>query len=105
VTVGGAAGNRAAVAFDDLRADKEPETAPGNRAHAIGTIASLEDAAAFKLGYADTTIADADRRVAAISAYLDIDVAAVRRVFDRVADQILEHPLDAAFVIIDHHRL
>jgi len=105
LAVGRAARNRAAVAFDDLRADKESETGPGYGADIICPIASFEDAAAVGVRYADAMIADGNRRVAAIGAYGDVDVSTVRRVFDRVADQILENPLDAAFVVIDHHRL
>jgi len=66
---------------------------------------AFEDMTAVRLRYADSVIADRNRRIAAVGADVDVDFSTVRRVFDRVADQILQNPLDAALVVIDHHRL
>src|SRR5262249_34296318 len=103
--VGRATRNRPAVSFDDFRADEQAKTGARNRPDALRTIASFEDTSAVCLRYADPVITNRDRCGTALGAYVDIDLSTIRRIFDRVADQILKHPLDAPLVVIDHHRV
>jgi hypothetical protein len=93
------------VSFDDFRTDEEAKTGARNRTDGVCPIPPFEDMTAVRLRYADSVIADRNRRIAAVGADVDVDFSTVRRVFDRVADQILQNPLDAALVVIDHHRL
>jgi len=97
--------DRSAVPLDDFRADKQPKPCAGNRADAVGSIASFEHPAAFALRYSDTVIADRYPGIVVLNGHGDLDVPSVRRILDGVADQILQNALDAAFVVIDRDRL
>jgi hypothetical protein len=93
------------VPLDDLRADKQPEPCARNRADAVGSIASFEHAAAFAFGYSDAVITYRYPGLVVLHRYADVDVSPVRRIFDRVADQILQDALNASFVVIGGNRL
>jgi len=93
------------VSFDDFRADEEAETGARNSTDAVRAIASFEDPATICVRYTDPVIANRDRRGAVVGAYVDVDLSTVRRILDRVSDQILENSLYSAFIVIDHNRL
>jgi len=93
------------VTLDDLRADKQPQPCAGNGADAIGSIASFEHPAALACGYSDAVITDRYPGLVVLNRHADLDISPVRRILDRVADQILQNALDAAFIVIDRDGL
>jgi hypothetical protein len=66
------------VSLDDFRADEEAKTGARNRTDGICAIPPFEDVTTVRLRYADSVIADRDRRVAAVGVYVDVDVSSVR---------------------------
>ena len=98
------AGDRPAVSLHDLGADEETETGPGNRADGVCAESPLEDMRTLLRGDADSVIADRDARLGRRRPYLDVDGSAVRRVFDRVPDQILKDTLHTPFVVVGENR-
>jgi hypothetical protein len=92
------------VSLHDLGADEETETGPGNRADGVRAESPLEDARTRLRGNADSVIADRDARLGRRRPYLDVDGSAVRRVFDRVPDQVLKDTLNTLFVVVGENR-
>jgi len=93
------------VPLDDLRADEQPETGAGHAASRLRAIAALEHALLLLRRNADAAVANGDARVGAIHADVDVDIPSVGRVLDRVADQVLQHPLDAILIEIGDDRV
>jgi len=98
------AGDRPAVSLHDLGADEEAETGPGNRADSVCAESPLEDVRTRLRGDADSVIADRDARVGRRRPYLDFNGSALRRVFDRVPDQVLKDTLNTPFVVVGENR-
>jgi len=93
------------VSLDDLGADEQPETGAGHAASRLRAIAALEHPLLLRRRDTDAAVANRDARLGAIDAYVDVDIPSVRRVLDRVADQVLQHPLDAMLIEIGHDRV
>jgi len=67
------------VSFHDFRADEEAETGAGDGAHAVGrAVTTFEDTTSVCLRYADSLIANRDRRCAGDEAYVDVDLSTIR---------------------------
>jgi hypothetical protein len=92
------------VSLYDLGADKEAETRPRNRADRACAESPLEDVRTRLRGNADSVIADRHARLGWRRAYLDFDGSAVRRVFDRVPNQVLKDTLNTPFVVVGKNR-
>src|ERR1700736_1616177 len=82
-----------AMHLDDLLNDREAQAGPGYR---LGGAAphpaeALEDVADFVRRDAETGVGDADEGKSALRAGRERDSAAIRRVLDRVVDQVAHH--------------
>ena len=102
--LGGRRADRAAVPFDDLRGDRQPESHPGGRARRLGrAVGALEEMRQRLLRDPDPVIAHLHHRAAIVGRQADLDRSAVRRILDRVGHQVLEDPLQAVDIGLDQH--
>lgn len=92
------------MAFRNLGADEQAETGAGNCADGAGAESPLEHVRPRLRRYADAVITDRNACFRRRRAYLDLDGPTIRRVFDRVADQVLKHTLNAPFVVFSDDR-
>jgi len=87
----------------DFGADEQPKPGAGNPFRALRAVAALKHASSLLFWNTDAVIAHGDASETGGSFEPHFDIAAVWRVFDRVADQILKHPLHPALVVHRHN--
>jgi hypothetical protein len=92
------------VPLDDLRADEQPETTARDTADRARAIAALEHERLLLLRNADAAIPDRDDRLGSVDAHVDVDIASIRRVLDGIANEVLEHALNAMVIEVGHER-
>src|SRR3954447_13402763 len=96
----------AAVRFDDLAGQREPEADPGNAARARLAAKELAEHARLVLGRdPEALVVDARADRLPAPANLDPDPTARRRVLDGVREQVDHHLRDALAVRVDGQRL
>ena len=84
---------------DDLGADEQTQTRSRNSVGAVRAVAALKDASSLCFWNTDAVVAHRDASDIGGRFEPHFDVAALWRVLDRVADQVLEHALHAPVVI------
>src|SRR5438477_1296201 len=94
----------AAVLLDDPLADGQAQ-AQASEGGSLRTAEALEDGLLALARDANTAIGDRDLDVFALGIDRDLDLPSLRRVADRVGDQVVEHLLDAVAIGEDRQML
>jgi hypothetical protein len=92
------------MALDDFCADEQAEAGATDAVSTSRAIAAVEHQLALCLGNANAAIANRYDRDAVFDAYLDVDIATIGRVLDRVANHVLKNPLHAVLIEFGHDR-
>ncbi len=94
------------MAVHDLPGHTQAEAAArGRHTGMVGAVELLEDLLFLVAAHADALVAD--RHPALLGAALqgDPDLATVRRILDRIGDQIFQNLLQPAGIAVEKHRL